>query len=149
VSSRLGLAEVELRSGQLAAAEKIYRDCRKIARQTHDQVGTTQCQMGLATVARRRGDYDDASHLFEEAYNNASGMGNRAVASECVRHPGITAAESRSPAAATGYYQRALELAEELRDGTKIADLCRRLGNLAGDFGRKMDWYHRAAETLD
>jgi tetratricopeptide (TPR) repeat protein len=149
VWSRLGLAEVKVQSGQLAMAEEIYRDGRQIARRNHDQVGVIRCQMGLATVARRRGDYDDASHLFQEAYENAERMGNLAVASDCLIELGITAQDGREPAAAAVYYRRALDMAEGLRDGPKIANLCLRLGDLTAGFWARLEWYQRAAETCD
>jgi tetratricopeptide (TPR) repeat protein len=147
VSSRLGLADVKLKSGQPDAAERIYRDARRIAQQNHDQLAVTRCQMGLATVARQRGDYNDAAHLFTQASETAEAMGNQAVASDCLTELGITAVAEGERALAIGYYKRALGIAERLRDGRKIADLYRRLGDITAGLWARMEWYQAAAET--
>jgi hypothetical protein len=149
VSGRLGLAEVELQSERLVTAEEIYRDCRQLARQAHDQANVIKCQIGLAKIARLRGDYDDALHLFTEARDSAERIGNQAVALDCLTELGATAEQGSTPAAAPDYYRRGLEIAEELRDGMKAADLCCRLGNLYAPFSTKMEWYRRAAETFE
>gem|GEM_PF-1401803 len=149
LSSKLGLAEAELQAGQIAAAEQIYRECRTMAREAHDQADMIKGLMGLATIARRRGDYDDAAHLFTQARDIAARMGNQSAELDCLLELGTTAQEGPARAEAADHYQRALDLAENVRDSLKAADLCRRLGNLHTDFGTRMDWYQRAAETYE
>jgi tetratricopeptide (TPR) repeat protein len=149
LSSKLGLAEAELHAGQLAAAEQIYRECRTMAREAHDQADMIKGLTGLATISRRRGDYDDAAQFFAQARDIAARTGNQAAELDCLLELGITAQEGPARAEAADHYQRALDLAEKVRDSLKAADLCRRLGNLHSDFGTRMNWYRRAAETYE
>ncbi len=150
VSSRLGLAAMKLQSGELTEAEEIYRDGRQIAKRNHDQAGVARSQMGLAAVARERGDYDDASHLFKQAFENVHRMGNQTVASDCLIELGDTAVAEGEPAlAATTYYAPALKMAEGLKDGRKIAELCHRLAGIQAGGWARFEWYQRAAQTYD
>jgi tetratricopeptide (TPR) repeat protein len=149
VSSKLGLAEVELAAGQLATAEQIYRECRAMARRSHDQASMVKGLMGLATIARRRRDYDDAAHLFDQARQNAAAIGNRAAELDCLMELGINAHDDPGRTDAVEYLELALELAENLQDSLKTAELCVRLGNLAAPFSTRMDWYERAVHTYE
>ncbi|MFD4653453.1 helix-turn-helix domain-containing protein [Streptomyces sp. NPDC058441] len=157
---------VHAQNGRLADAERELRTARDMLSAKRAVLYTTQVEVELADVLRRRGSSDEAAVLLRALLGDLNPERGAVHAAGAHRLLGIIAEESGAAGAPEGsgpvtaaaeaaeeHYVTALSLLERAGAAGDLADLCRLLGDLYRRTGRidaALDTYrtglgHRAA----
>jgi tetratricopeptide (TPR) repeat protein len=153
---------VHAQDGRLADAERELRTARDMLSAKRAVLYTTQVEVELADVLRRRGSSDEAAALLRALLGDLNPERGAVHAAGAHRLLGIIAEESGAAGdpqdtaaaeAAEEHYVTALSLLERAGAAGDLADLCRLLGDLYRRTGRidaALDTYrtglgHRAA----
>jgi tetratricopeptide (TPR) repeat protein len=131
------------RRGDLAAAERSYRQSLAIEERLGNQAGmaTTYHQLGL--LAQDRGDYSDAETLYRQSLAIEERLGNQAGMADSYHQLGRLGEFRGDYSGAENLYRKSLAMREGLGDRAGMATTYHQLGMLAQDRGD-----YPGAETL-
>jgi eukaryotic-like serine/threonine-protein kinase len=110
--SLLYQALAELAAGRVSAAKDTLLEARVSFEENGHALGLASVEVGLAKVAHRRGEYDEARERAEATFARFQGLSNVAGMAACARVLAMTAIDAEQPNAAEAA-QRALTLTSE------------------------------------
>ena len=126
ITRRLG--EVLEVTGDSARAEDTYRDARGVAEAAEDFTAVAWTDTSLADLARKRGDYDEASEWVESAREGFENLSDQAGIGRVLQLAGTVAATRGDFETARVALEASLEIRRELGDEAAMGAL---LSNLA------------------
>ncbi|MGW0735224.1 helix-turn-helix domain-containing protein [Streptomyces sp. NPDC002851] len=144
---------VHAQNGDLDRAEAELRTAHAMLASKRAALYTTQVEVELADVLRRRGRTDEAEELLHRLLGGLNPERGAVHAGGAHRLLGLIAEETDATETAEEHYTRALSLLEQAGAAGDLADICRLLGDLLRRTGRTeaaLDAYrtglgHRAA----
>ena len=141
-------AEVARLRGEFDAAQNLFRRAIAALREKPDPEGEAEALHSLATIARRRGDYEAAfQHLDRAAELTES---TSVVRIKCGNTRGLCLVSKGEWSAAEREFRVALQSAEEQNDEHHIRLITHNLGlpaMMRGDFGEALRWLGRMLRT--
>lgn len=141
-------AEVARLRGEFDAAQNLFRRATTALRQKGDAEGEAEVLHSLATIARRRGDYQSAFEHLDRAV--ALTGSTSVVRTKCANTRGLCLVFMGEWAAAEREFRAALQSAEEQGDEHYVRLVTHNLGTPAmfrGDFGEALRWLRRMLRT--
>ena len=158
MAARSGLTSGEARAINLLAtgqylqqrwseAEELYRTALRLAYEVGDDqlIGST-CQ-NLGVIANSTGRLSQARAYYLEAIGSTVRSGDRLTAAMAYNNLGMLCADQREWLEAQVYFDRGIEIAEQLQDASVLGSLyCNRAEPLmhVGDFGPALESLERA-----
>src|SRR5437868_1287001 len=137
-------AEVARLRGDCEAAQNLFRRGIAGLREQGDEAGEAEALHSLATIARRRGDYDAAFEYLDRAIELSPS--NSVVRTKCANTRGVCLVTKGEWAAAEREFRAALQSAEEQHDERHARLITHNLGlpaMMRGDFGEALRWLGR------
>jgi len=141
-------AEVARLRGEFESAQSLFRRAAAALRATGDDQGKADALHSLATIARRRGDYDAAFQYLDRAVDLTTP--DSAVRTKCGNTRGLCLVALGEWTAAEREFRVALQSAEEHNDEHHIRLITHNLGlpaMIRGDFGEALHWLRRMLRT--
>jgi LuxR family maltose regulon positive regulatory protein len=141
-------AEVARLRGEFDTAQGLFRRAATALRAKGDDEGEAEALHSLATIARRRGDYDAAFKYLDRAVELT--QPDSLVRTKCGNTRGLCLVSLGEWTAAEREFRVALQLAEERNDDHHIRLITHNLGLPAmvrGDFGEALHWLRRMLRT--
>jgi DNA-binding CsgD family transcriptional regulator len=105
------VAEIQ---GEPQRAEKLYKQCLKLARELHHVDGIAVALSSLGSIARYRERYAQAMAYYQESGRIWQKLGRKAVITLILREQGYIAFRQDEIALAAGFFTEGLLLAQEL-----------------------------------
>jgi LuxR family maltose regulon positive regulatory protein len=141
-------AEVARVRGEFELAGNLLRRASAALREQGDREGEAEALHSLATLARRRGDYQAAFEYLDRAVEltNATSV----VRTKCGNTRGLCLVSMGEWTAAEREFRVALQSAEERNDEHHVRLITHNLGLPAmvrGDFGEALHWLRRMLRT--
>jgi ATP/maltotriose-dependent transcriptional regulator MalT/DNA-binding SARP family transcriptional activator len=137
-------AEVVRLRGDFEAAQNLFRRGIAALREKGDEAGEAEALHSLATIARRRGDYDAAFEYLDRAIELSPS--NSVVRTKCANTRGVCLVTKGEWASAEREFRAALQSAEEQHDERHARLITHNLGlpaMMRGDFGEALRWLGR------
>lgn len=137
-------AEVARLRGEFEAAKPLFRRAISLLQAREDREGEAEAQHGLATIARRQGDYELAFVYLDRAVELTDPQS--AVRMKCSNTRGLCLVALGQWTTAEREFREALQLAEERNDEHFARLVAHNLGTPAGirgDFGEALRWLRR------
>jgi LuxR family maltose regulon positive regulatory protein len=137
-------AEVARLRGEFDAAHTLFRRAATLLHEQSDGEGEAEALHSLATIARRRGDYEKAFNYLDRAVE-LSDEGS-VVRIKCGNTRGLCLVATGQLTASELEFRAALQSAEERNDEHYIRIIAHNLGLPAmvrGDFGEALRWLRR------
>jgi class 3 adenylate cyclase/tetratricopeptide (TPR) repeat protein len=126
-------------TGDWPAAERAYRDALALADEAGDASAAAWTDTFLADLARKRGDYDDASNWVEKAQTGFDALGDDVGLGRVLQIAGTVAATQGDFETARRDLEASLTIRRELGDEAAMGALLSNLGVMAeyeGDYER-------------
>lgn len=137
-------AEVYLKKGAIleligrwSLAESIYRKASEWAKALRDSTLIANCKNSLGMLLWRKGSYQEAFSLFEDAYMIFANLGDKQQITISLGYLGIVHARQGNYSKAMEYYNKCLNLAEKLGDRATIGRILNNLGIVYDNQGNK------------
>lgn len=137
-------AEVARLRGEYDAAQSLLRRSIVLLRKLADPEGEAEALHSLATIARRRGNFDEAFSHLDEARRLAGEQSS--VLIKCGNTRGLCLVAQGKWTEAEQEFRTALQLAEEQHDTHYARLIVHNLGlppMMRGDFGEALRWLRR------
>jgi len=137
-------AEAARLRGDFEAAQNLFRRAIAALRDLHDHIGEAEALHSLATIARRRGDYDSAFEYLDRAVELSPP--DSVVRTKCANTRGVCYVTKGEWAAAEREFRAALQSAEEQHDDRHARLITHNLGlpaMMRGDFDEALRWLGR------
>lgn len=137
-------AEVARLRGEYETAQSLLRRSTALLRKQCDQEGEAEALHSLATIARRRGNFDEAFAHLDKAIELAGEQS--AVHIKCGNTRGLCLVSQGKWTEAEHEFRTALQLAEEQHDQHYARLIVHNLGlppMMRGDFGEALRWLRR------
>jgi LuxR family transcriptional regulator, maltose regulon positive regulatory protein len=137
-------AEAARLRGDFEAAQNLFRRAISALREREDHEGEAEALHSLATIVRRRGDYDAAFQYLDRA--NQLTDSASPVRSKCSNTRGLCLMNKGEWIAAEREFRVALQSAEEQNDEHQVRLITHNLGlpaMMRGDFGEALRWLGR------
>ena len=137
-------AEVARLRGEYDAAQALFRHAAALLHEQNDREGEAEALHSLATIARRRGDFQTAFDYLDRAI--ALTDERSPVRIKCGNTRGLCLLAQNHFAAAECEFREALQAADEQRDEHYARLIAHNLGlpaMLRGDFGEALRWLRR------
>jgi len=141
-------AEVARLRGEFDAAQNLFRRAIAALREKADPEGEAEALHSLATIDRRRGDYDNAFRHLDQAVELTTK--SSVVRTKCGNTRGLCMHFMGEWSAAEREFRLALQSAEEQNDEYYVRLITHNLGLPAmwrGDFGEALRWLRRMLRT--
>src|SRR6185295_6036487 len=141
-------AEAARLRGDFEAAQNLFRRAIAALRDLDDHIGEAEALHSLATIARRRGDYDSAFEYLDRAVELSPP--DSIVRTKCTNTRGVCYVTKGEWAAAEREFRAALQSAEEQHDEHHARLIRHNLGlpaMMRGDFGDALRWLGRMLRT--
>jgi LuxR family maltose regulon positive regulatory protein len=141
-------AEVARLRGEFDTAQSLFRRAASALRAKGDDEGEAEALHSLATIARRRGDYEAAFKYLDRAVELTKA--DSVVRTKCGNTRGLCLVAMGEWTAAEREFRVALQSAEERNDDHHIRLITHNLGLPAmvrGDFGEALHWLRRMLRT--
>ena len=136
--------EVARLRGDFELAQTLFRRADATLREQADDEGEAEALHSLATIARRRGDYDAAFKYLDRAVELT--QPNSIIRTKCANTRGLCLVTKGEWAAAEHEFRVALQSAEEQHDKHHTRLITHNLGlpaMMRGDFGEALRWLGR------
>ena len=143
-------AEVARLRDELDAAQSLYRRAATLLHDRGDREGEAEALRSLATIARRRGDFETAFDYLNRAEELADE--SSMVRAKCASTRGLCLMVMGDWAAAEREFRSALQYAEEQGDEHYARLITHNLGlpsMIRGDFGEALRWMNRTLQFGD
>jgi ATP/maltotriose-dependent transcriptional regulator MalT/two-component SAPR family response regulator len=143
-------AEVARLRDELDAAQSLYRRAATLLHSREDREGEAEALRSLATIARRRGDFETAFEYLNRA--EALAEEHSMVRAKCASTRGLCLMAMGDWAAAEREFRAALQYTEEQGDEHYARLFTHNLGlpsMIRGDFGEALRWMHRTLQFGD
>ena len=137
-------AEAARLRGDFEAAQNLFRRAIAALRDLHDHIGEAEALHSLATIARRRGDYDSAFEYLDRAIQLSPP--DSVVRTKCANTRGVCYVTKGEWAAAEREFRAALQSADEQQDERHARLITHNLGlpaMMRGDFDEALRWLGR------
>jgi len=137
-------AEVARLRGEYDAAQALFRHAAALLHEQDDAEGEAEALHSLATIARRRGDFQTAFDYLDRAV--ALTDEHAPVRIKCGNTRGLCLLYMNQRTEAERVFREALQMAEEQRDEHYARLIAHNLGlpaQLRGDFGEALRWLRR------
>src|SRR5688572_23956473 len=125
------LGIVEQYRGRLDAAENLYTRALQIAHRNGDEQFIAMLDQNLGIVCNIRGDVGGALRYYESALEVYRKLGNSEKMLRCLNNIGMARVDLEQWPEAEQAFDRAFELAEQLRDTIMLGNLSLNRGELA------------------
>jgi tetratricopeptide (TPR) repeat protein len=136
------LALVQLRRGDLPAAESLFTDSLRRAQELKGRRGMAVCMLALGLISRTRSDDAGAANLYQVALDLADEERNPRIVAECLTRLADVARDNGDVTKAEDLCVRAKEILDQVSAPDLRAEVLRQLGRCRSDRGD-----HRAAVT--
>ncbi len=133
------LGEVLEVAGDWPRAEAVYRETLSVAGELRDDAAAGWTETSLADLARKRGEFDEASGWLDAAHARFEALGDRAGLGRVLQIQGTVAATRGDFDAARELLEASLEIRRELDDRAAMGALLSNLGIMAeyaGEYDR-------------
>jgi LuxR family transcriptional regulator, maltose regulon positive regulatory protein len=143
-------AEVARLRDELDAAQSLYRRAATLLNNREDREGEAEALRSLATIARRRGDFEMTFDYLNRAESLVAE--NSMVRAKCASTRGLCLMVMGDWAAAEREFRTALQYTEEQGDEHYARLITHNLGlpsMIRGDFGEALRWMHRTLQFGD
>jgi tetratricopeptide (TPR) repeat protein len=143
----LELGKVLVLVGHWDEARRVETDALELAESGGDRSSAAWCETALGEVARKQGEFDEASGRLERARVAFADLGEEEGLGRVLHLEGTLAAQRGETAVARERYEASLEIREALGDRESIADMLNNLGIMAeweGDYGLGLSLHERA-----
>ena len=143
-------AEVARLRDELDAAQSLYRRAATLLHSREDREGEAEALRSLATISRRRGDFETAFDYLNRA--EALVDANSMVRAKCASTRGLCLMALGDWAAAEREFRAALQYTEEQGDEHYARLFTHNLGlpsMIRGDFGEALRWMQRTLQFGD
>jgi LuxR family maltose regulon positive regulatory protein len=143
-------AEVARLRDELDAAQSLYRRAATLLHSSEDREGEAEALRSLATIARRRGDFETAFDYLNRAESLVDE--NSIVRAKCASTRGLCLMVMGDWAAAEREFRAALQYTQEQGDEHYARLYTHNLGlpsMIRGDFGEALRWMHRTLQFGD
>ena len=137
-------AEAARLRGDFEAAQNLFRRAIAALRDRNDHIGEAEALHSLATIARRRGDYESAFDYLDTAIELSPP--DSVVRIKCANTRGLCYVTKGDWAAAEREFRAALQSAEEQQDERHARLITHNLGlpaMMRGDFDEALRWLGR------
>src|SRR2546430_8220772 len=134
--------------GEFEAAQNLFRRAIAALRDKDDREGEAEALHSLATIARRRGDYESAFKDLDQAVELSEATS--VVRTKCGNTRGLCLVAMGEWTAAEREFRIALQSAEEQNDEHHVRLITHNLGlppMVRGDFGEALRWLRRMLRT--
>jgi class 3 adenylate cyclase/tetratricopeptide (TPR) repeat protein len=141
------LAGVLELAGDWDAAEATAREARDVAAGVGDSVQVGWCDVSLGEIARKRGRFDAAVELLDQARAAFDAQGDEPGAARVLHLRGTIAAQQGDLAVARSNYEASRAIRTRTGDVLGVASLLSNLGIVAeyeGDFAASQAWHEEA-----
>jgi class 3 adenylate cyclase/tetratricopeptide (TPR) repeat protein len=141
------LAGVLELAGDWDAAEATAREARHLAVGAADTGQVAWCDVSLGEIARKRGRFDAAVELLDQARAAFEAQQDEAGAARVLHLRGTIAAQQGDLAEARRNYEASREIRTRIRDVAGVASLLSNLGIVSeyeGDFAASQAWHEQA-----
>src|SRR2546423_1715851 len=141
-------AEVARLRVEFETAQRLFQRARTALRSKGDDEGEADALHSLATIARRRGDYEAAFQYLDRAVELT--RADSTVRTKCGNTRGLCLVALGEWTAAEREFRVALQSAEDRNDDHHIRLITHNLGlpaMIRGDFGEALHWLRRMLRT--
>jgi class 3 adenylate cyclase/tetratricopeptide (TPR) repeat protein len=147
----LELGKVLTIVGRWDDARRVEADALELATSVGDTSSVAWCETALAEVARKQGEFDEASERLENARAAFAELGHQEGAARVLHLEGTLAAQRGDIGSARERYEESLRIREGIGDRAGIAALLNNLAIMAewdGDYDRGLALHERAYALL-
>jgi class 3 adenylate cyclase/tetratricopeptide (TPR) repeat protein len=133
--------------GRWDDARTVEADALAVAESAGDRRSAAWSETALAEVARKQGEFDEATERLERARATFAGLGEDEGVGRVLHLEGTLAAQRGETAVARKRYEASLEIREALGDRASIAAMLNNLGIMAeweGDYALGLSLHERA-----
>jgi LuxR family transcriptional regulator, maltose regulon positive regulatory protein len=142
--SLLYQAEVARLQGETENSAVLLNRAAALLAKENDNDGLAEALHSLASLARRKGDYDGTFKFLERAENSTEG--DSEIKMKCENTRGLCLVAQGDWTSAERHFRLALELAEKFENESYIRLISHNLAlpfGFRGDFGESLRWFRR------